>query len=138
MFPRKNTKRRPSLLRRGAATVELAVCLPILSLIALGSFEAASMIFLRQAVVQSAYECCKQAIKPNGSEALARVRANEVLGFRNIVDETIIFEPNDVENVPRGDAVRVTITCPGDSNSIIPFGPFQARQISVSATMVKE
>jgi len=42
--------------RRGTSTVELAVCLPVIFLLSMGAMEGASLIFLRQAMVQSAYE----------------------------------------------------------------------------------
>ena len=140
MIFRQKKTRSPGYKRRrkGAATVELAVCLPILSLIAIGSFEAASMIFLRQALVQSAYESCKVAIKNDGDQSLARTRAVEVLSFRDITGETITFDPANTDDVPRGTPVTVTISCPGDTNSILPFGPFKNRNIAVSATMIKE
>ena len=60
MFRRKNKTARTKG-RFGNATVELAVCLPVLVLIIFGSLQASSMYFLRQAMVQSAYEGVKEA-----------------------------------------------------------------------------
>lgn len=124
--------------RRAAATVELAVCLPVIVLLTLGSIESASMIFLRQALVQAAYESAKEAVRVNGSEATARERAVQVLGFRDIEDERVSFDPPNVDELEPGTPVTVTISAPGDSNSVIPFGPFRNRNISVTATMLKE
>jgi hypothetical protein len=96
------------------------------------------MIFLRQALIQSAYETIKEAVKPGGSRSLALQRGREVLEFRNIQSETVTFAPNNFETAARGTPVTVTITAPGDSNSILPFGPFRGQNIQVQATMQKE
>ncbi len=138
-----STKRSKSVLRklatrRAAATVELAVCLPVIVLLAIGSMESASMIFLRQALVQSAYETVKESVKINGSQATALDRGKEVLAFRDITGESITFEPANVDDLDPGTPVTVTISAPGDANSVIPFGPFKGRNISVTATMLKE
>jgi hypothetical protein len=96
------------------------------------------MIFLRQALVQSAYETVKEAVKRNGSQQTALERGNQALAFRDITGETITFEPAAVDTLAPGTPVTVTVTAPGDSNSIIPFGPFKGRTVSVTATMIKE
>ena len=124
--------------RRGAAVVEFAVCLPIILILALGSIEAASVIFLRQALVQSAYETIKEGVRANGDVAVALQRGEQVLDFRGIDGETITFSPPNVGDLPRGTPVTVTVTAPSDANSIIPFGPFQGQEITVNATMLKE
>ncbi|MGI9517005.1 MAG: TadE family protein [Pirellulaceae bacterium] len=49
---------------RGTATVELALCLPMIVLVVFGAVEGASMIFLKQTLVQSSYEGIKVAVKP--------------------------------------------------------------------------
>lgn len=131
-------KKRGFIQRRAVAAVELAVCLPVIVLLALGSMEAASMIFLRQALVQSAYETAKEAASAQGSEALALTRGQEVLAFRNIQDETITLVPAGTEDLDRGTEITVTVSAPGNTNSIFPFGPFRDREVSVSATMFKE
>ena len=124
--------------RLGNATVELAVCLPVLVLIVFGSLQASSMYFLRQAMVQSAYEVVKEAARADGSQALARERSEQTLAFRNITGETISFFPDNSEAVERGTPITVTVSAPGDENSVLPFGVFGGRTVSASATMNKE
>ena len=148
---KRKLKRRQN--RRGAATVELAVCMPVILIIAFGSIEGANMIFLRQALVQSAYETVKEAVKTNGSAVSGLTRGQAVLSFRDIDGESIEFSTvsspgpaetlnpvtaDEVDNLPPGSLVVVTVTAPNDANSIIPFGPFQGRTISVRSTMTKE
>ena len=124
--------------RHGAATVEIAVCLPVLALIVFGSIEASNMFFLRQALVQSAYETVKEAVRRDGDVALALRRGQETLAFRKIVGENIQIDPPNVADVDAGVPVTVTVTAPGDANSVFRFGPFRGQQVSASATMVKE
>ena len=124
--------------RHGTATVELALTLPVLAVLVIGAIEGASMIFLRQALVQSAYEVVKESVRPDGDKTLALEKGNQVLSFRNIAGTNIDFSPSDVESLDRGTPVTVTVTAPSDAKSIIPFGPFQGKTIEVQATMLKE
>lgn len=135
---RSQSRLRRTPKRRAAATVELAVCLPVIVILALGSMESASMIFLRQALVQSAYETVKEAVRTNGSQASAVERGEQVLSFRDIEGQEITFDPPNVDDLDSGTPVTVTVSAPGDANSVLPFGPFQGRQITVTATMLKE
>lgn len=124
--------------RRGTATVELAVCLPLLFVLSMGAMEGASLIFLRQALVQSAYETVKESVRTTGSQADGLQRGEQVLSFRNIDGQSITFSPSNVDDLPPGTPVTVTVSAPGDSNSVFPFGPFKNQTISVQATMLKE
>ncbi len=132
------TKRRPSVNRRGAAVVEFAVCLPVIILIVLGSIEAASMLFLRQALIQSAYEGAKVAIRADGNNSDATTAIENVASGRRLNKVQIAFSPENVRNAKQGEFISVTIAAPGDANSFIPFGPFKNRIVSARAVMVKE
>jgi len=125
-------------IRHGAAMVEMAVCLPVIILIVFGAMEAAGMIFLKQALVQSAYEAVKIASKSDGTESAARTAATNVVNGRNLENVTVSFSPANVENVQRGDIVRVTVTAPADSNTYINFGFFRGRTLTVTSAMMKE
>lgn len=133
-----NRTLRPKRTRRAAATAELAVCLPLIVLVVMGSIEAASMTFMRQALVQSAYETVKASVKTHGSQAEGLVRGQQVLAARNIQGHQFTINPTNVDDLDAGIPVTVTITAPGDANTIFPFGPFAGRQITAQATMLKE
>jgi Flp pilus assembly protein TadG len=125
-------------VRRGAALVELAICLPVITLIIFGAIEAAGMVFLKQALVQTAYEGVKVAARRDGTESAARSAAASVTQGRNLDGVQITFDPRDVENTPRGTKIRVQVSAPADDNSLINFGFFRGRQLSVEAVMLKE
>ena len=138
MFKKPRTNRDRSQRRKGTATVELAVCLPVIFLLSMGAMEGSSLIFLRQAMVQSAYETVKESVRTNGSQAEGLIRGQQVLSFRNIDSPTVTFSPNNVDDLDPGTPVTVTVSAPGDSNSVFPFGPFKNKTITVQATMLKE
>ncbi len=130
----------PSLqtVKRGTAVVELAVCLPVIVLLVIASLEGANMLFLRQAVVQSAYETAKSVAKTNGVQSRAVTLGEQVLSSRGVVTPTITFSPNDVQALVPGTPFTVSVSVPGDSRSITGFGPFNGLTIRAQASMIKE
>ena len=124
--------------RRGAAVVEFAVCLPLIILIVFGSIEAANMLFLRQAVVQASYEGAKVAIKDDVTNADVQAAIDAVTNGRNLDNISVTTSPSQVSDAQPGDIIQVTVSVPGDENSLIPFGPFKNKQLAADAFMVKE
>lgn len=124
--------------RKGAAVVEFAICIPVIVLIVFGAIESASMMFLRQALVQASYESVKIAARDNGSQLAAINAAEQVAAGRRIDGLQVTFEPSDVESVPRGSMIRVIVSAPGNSNSLMPTGLFNGRNVSADAAMIKE
>lgn len=129
---------RRSLRRKGVAVVELAVSVPVIVLIVFASLEGANMLYVRQAVVQSAYEAAKAAAKSRGSESAGRGLATSILASRNITKSNIQFAPSGIDNLAPGTPFTVTVSVPSDSRSITRAGPFRGLNIQVQATMLKE
>ncbi len=127
-----------SVDKRGTACVELAVCLPVMVLLVFAALEGANMLFLRQAVVQSAYETAKAAAKTNGVQTNAQTLGEQVLSSRGVVRPTITFTPANVQSLPPGSKFSVSVSVPGDSKSITGIGPFNGLTIKAQATMLKE
>lgn len=124
--------------RTGAATLELAICLPLIVMVTFGGIEGASMIFTKQALVSSAYEGIKVAISKDSTEADVIAATQSVLDGRLLDETSVQIEPGNFADVPQGTFITVTVSAPGDANSVFPFGPFQGRQLSVQAVMAKE
>jgi len=135
MIKIKKTKAR--VKREGAAIVEFAVCLPLIVLIVLGTIEAGSLLFLKQTLVQAAYEGAKVAIASGDSEQVEAV-VDAVVDSRNLTDVSIQFTPSDLASVPAGETITITISAPGDANSLVSFGPFANQTVQASASMVRE
>lgn len=124
--------------RRGAAVVEFAVCLPIIMLLILGSIEATSAIFLRQALTTGAYEGIREAVRTSATTTDATARAQAVLTARQIRSSNIRFTPADIQSATRGSIIVIEISAPFGANS-----PFMGRVIAdrtntVRTVMVKE
>ncbi|HBE66600.1 MAG TPA: hypothetical protein DDW52_00490 [Planctomycetaceae bacterium] len=131
--------RTASKRRRGGAVVELAVCLPLLAILTLGSIEGTGKIFLRQAAVQAAYECAKELADRNGEMPSASLRAQEVLTARNITSGQVQFIPSDPALLLPGTQFTVRISVNGNERSVTRFiSAFNDLTIEAEATMLKE
>lgn len=130
--------RPPRKLRRAAAVVEFAVCLPLLMLLILGSIEATSAVFLKQALSTAAYEGIREAVQPNATTADARQRAIDVLSSRQVRGSSVTFTPGDVRAVARGQTVTIEVTAPAGANSPFMGKVIRDRVTSVRTVMIKE
>ena len=72
----------PGTLRRGVAAVEMAVCLPLLTIFSLGAIETANVIYLKQALVQVAYEGARAGMQSSATAADVTTRCNEIITSR--------------------------------------------------------
>ena len=128
---------RQSSSRSGAAVVEFAVCLPVLLLIVFGSIEGASMMFLKQTLVQASYEGAKVAIRTGDQEA-AEKAIKAVAAGRRVKNVRISTSPSNLSDAEPGQLITITVTAPGNANSLFPFGPFKDQPVTAQASMVRE
>jgi len=124
--------------RRGVATVELAVCLPVILLLVVGAIEGSNFIFLKQAVTAAAYESAQTLTRIGGTKVKAESRANQVLSARSIDQSTISFSPANPDAVARGEAVTISISAPVTANSIGLDWFFDSQTVSASVCMVRD
>jgi hypothetical protein len=124
--------------RRGAAAAEMAICLPLMVMLVLGSIETCSMIYLRHSLTIASYEAARVAINFDGTNADVLARAQEILDAREVADADIDIEPSDVELVERGQPISITVSAPSDSNNILPPWFYGGKTLSHRMTMVKE
>ncbi len=96
------------------------------------------MLFLKQAMVQAAYEGAKISSKPDGDNTKAIEAVNAVTDGRNLTGIQITFDPPDVTTAKPGELITVSVSVPGDANSILPFGPFRGKTVSANAVMARE
>ena len=109
----------PKQRRKGSATTELAVCLPLVMLLIFGGIEAANGIFLKQGLTVAAYETAKMATTVGYSVADAQNRGQQILTARGFSGATIAISPNTTQLFP-GTPVTVTVSAPADLNAISP------------------
>lgn len=134
-------KRRPkrhTCRKRGAATVEMAICLPLLITLVFGSIETANMIHVRQSCVTAAYEAGRERAKFAGTESAADTRAGEVLAGRGIEEYEIQFIDYNGDSLDRGDTFAVIVGVPSSERSIGPTWIYDGVTIEAGLVMVKE
>jgi Flp pilus assembly protein TadG len=112
--------------------------MPVIMLLILGSMEATSAIFVRQALTTSAYEGAREAARLRTTNVTANARAQAVLDARRIKSTTIRFTPTDVQAAARGSTITVEVSAPFAANSPF-FGKVIPDRVStVRTVMVKE
>lgn len=131
LISRKNDDR-----RKGAATVEAAVCLPLLIVLVFGAVESANGIFLKQSLTIAAYEAAKIAAGPRGTKQAATTRCQEVMAVRDVDNFTITFSPNDLSaDTSRGQRIEVTVTVAADAASLGPLWIFNGKSLQKTVAM---
>ncbi len=118
--------------RRAAAVTELAVCLPVLTLVVFGSIQACNLIYLKHGCVTAAYEGTLELAKSNASSASILTRAEQVLSARGIRAASVRILPAGVEisATPPGIAFTIEVTAPVRTNmSLSGFFPLPSSVI---------
>ena len=124
--------------RAGVAVVELAVCLPVVVVILIGSIEACNAIYLKQTAVTAAYEAAKISTGTGGTKNAAIIRANEVLTARGLSSSTVTFLPADEADWNRGTLVttQVNVSCENSLGGISLF--YGGKSLTSEVVMVKQ
>ena len=109
---RRAPSRQQSATRSAVATVELAICLPLLSLIMFGSIQATNLIYLQHATTAAVYEGGLEMAKSNATNASVQARIQQVLDARQVVSSTIAILPGgtDIAQTPPGTLLTLEIT----------------------------
>lgn len=104
--------------RRALAVTELAVCLPMLTLIVFGSLQACNLIYLKHGAVTAAYEGTLELAKRNASNASVIARAQQVLDARSVRGATIQILPagTEIYATPPGTPFSIEVTAPVSQN----------------------
>jgi Flp pilus assembly protein TadG len=124
--------------RNALATVELAVCLPVIMVLVFAAIECCSMIFVDQAIHAATYEGARAAIQNSSDAAKVQQRAQQVLEGHGIVGATISCEPANVAAVANGETITVVVSVPCDANRISPVFFLGNRNLEARTTMAKE
>lgn len=107
--------------RKGGATVELAIAMPLLMMMIFGGMEAANSIFLKQGMTVAAYETAKMATTVGFSAEDALARGQAALNARGFGEAEISIDPPNVTAVDPGTPIVVSVTAPSSLNAISPL-----------------
>lgn len=124
--------------RTAAATVELALMLPLMLLVVFGSLEVCQRLMLRQTATVAAYETARLAARRGASANRALDRGQSILAGRQVVNGLITINPADMSQVATGDPLLITVTVPIAGNTNIHYVLPNTGSVTVSATMLRE
>ena len=138
VFPR---TRRDARRRRATATVELAICFPVMFLLTIGTMDVCSMLFLKETITMAAYEGARRGMARDRTNTDATNRVMEFLDERNVAYEVanvVSFSSTDFDSANTLDNVTITVTVPCSGNLIIPSAMFDDLTMTAAVTMRKE
>jgi Flp pilus assembly protein TadG len=127
--------------RRGAASVELALCLPLFVVVVFGAVELCSLIHLKETLKTASYEAARVAAKGSSFKQTAIDRATQIVSSRGITIESVTFEPSDLTTVAAGQYITATVSIdPSRQGSalMLPTATLGRTSVSSKTTMVKE
>lgn len=136
--------RRPSPSRRGAAAVELALCLPFLIVLAFGMLEYNRAVMLKTRMLSAAYEAVRLATRPTTSETSAATASsvtaycNSMLSQLGVNGATVTMSPASLSSVTPQTLVTISISAPFGSNSITHIVIGATTHVTASASLVVE
>lgn len=130
--------------RSGAATVELALCLPVVIVLAFGMMETCNMVFVRTRMISAAYEACRLATRPTTSNQTAAT-SSQVIAYCNTLltqlgvnGASVSLSPASLTNVTPLTPVTLTVTAPLSSNAISSYVLRNAMTLTVNVTLIIE
>jgi len=124
--------------RLAVAVVELAVCLPLLALVLLGTVEACVMLQLQQNLAVTAYEGARIGILPGVDASSVQLQCQMLLDDRSINSSTITLDPADLSTLNVGDLFTVTIDADCTANSVFGGIFYESKTMSESVVMRAE
>jgi len=124
--------------RRGVAVVELAVCLPVLFVLALATIEVCNCIYVKQSLAITAYEGARVALIVGATEENVRTQCQILLDERRLRGGVIDIAPDNFETAPAGTFIAVEVSMPQAANGILPTRVFAQEFVTHRVEMMKE
>ena len=138
-LPKRSTTHRGA--RRGAASVEFAICLPVLFLLTFGTIDICTMIFLNESASLAAYEGARRGVGRGYTNADSTARVVEFLDERGIAysgGSVVQYSSPGFDDANTLEHVTVTVTIPCEGNLILPSEMIGGLSVTGEVTMRKE
>lgn len=100
------------------AVTELAISLPVVLIVAMGTMEACTMIRLRQKLKIIAYEGARVGVLPEARTANVEYQCQLLSQDQSLALVDVATEPADPTTLASGDWFRVEATAPLNANSL--------------------
>ncbi len=124
--------------RRAAATVELAMVLPVMMLLVFGTLEICQRLMIRQTAAVAAYETARLAARRTTTVAQATARGQTLMAERGINGGSVQINPPMLATLPTGSELQVTVTIPVAGNTTVNYILPTTGQVVISTTMLRE
>ncbi|MCA9194356.1 MAG: pilus assembly protein [Planctomycetales bacterium] len=140
MYCTKALKKSRSFHRRAIATVECAICLPIIVLITVATIDLSSALFLKESLTVAAYEGARVGALNGGTNDEAIQRVQEVLTERGITydDTSVVVSSPGFDTAATLEHVTITVTVRCQGNMPLTGQFFQGRSLTAAVTFRKE
>ena len=132
----KNKKIASTNMRRGAAAVEFAVVLPLISLLLLGAVEGSHSVIVSHSLVEAAQAGCRLYALPDHSQSDVENIIAASLGSRLSSKCTVTYDPankSDVDTTLEPISVTVSVAC--DDIALVPLPYFANRTLQATVTL---
>ena len=129
---------RGTVERRGAAAVELAICLPLLVLLGDGLDRGLHDDFPGPQPDDRQLRRRPRGHQLRRHECRRFGPRNAIINSRDINGAKVTLNPTDVASAERGEPIAVTVSAPCNLNMIIPPWFYDGRTLRATMTMVKE
>ena len=122
--------------RKGAAIIELAVCLPLLVIVSLATIEACAMIFLKQTLAVAAFEGARTGLLPGSAPMNVEAQCALIMNDHSISTFSVAMQPSDPSALLDGDYFRVEVSAPCAPNSLIGGWFYAGQSLTESVELV--
>lgn len=122
--------------RRGATTVEFAICLPILFSVLFGLLEFARVTQLQQAARLAAFEGARAGISLNASTTDVKTAVNKVMSAVSISSFTTTITPETLAYT--SPTVSVTVASSPNANAWFKWYVSDSSVITANVTLSRE
>lgn len=107
--------------RKGVATAEFALCLPVLMLVCFGTIEACASIYLKQSLSIAAYEGVRCANVAGASNQDVAAACNRIFADRGILGTRVTTVPENISTAVFGQFIAVECTADSGVNMATPW-----------------
>jgi Flp pilus assembly protein TadG len=128
----------------GVAAVELALCLPVICILAFGMIETCNMMFLRTRMISACYEAARYGTRPTTSNATQATNSqvstycSTLLTQLGVNGATVTVTPSNVSSAVPQTQVTVTASAPLSQNAVTAFVIPGSSTITSQATLIME
>jgi len=124
-------------MRLGLAVTEMAVGLPVLLLVGMGTMEMCTMIRLRQKLKMVAYEGARVGILPEAGADNVNWQCDTLCIDQGLQNTNVAMTPADPTTLESGDWFTVQVDAPFSNNSLTGAWMVSSFDLSESVTLQK-